>query len=166
MKALVVYYSWTGKTELVATSISKVLNADLGKIEEVKSRKGFFGFISGGYGAAKGKCSRIKPLNLNLNNYELIFLGTPVWALRPTPAINAFISKVDFKGKEVVLFVTMGGFGGKKAIKIMKDKIRRKEGKIIGSFIVKTGGVKIEDIIKEGERIGRQFLHKGNKLNK
>jgi len=159
MKALIVYYSWRGKTELVATSISKILDADLRKIEEVKSRKGFFGFISGGYGAVKGKCSRIKPLNLNLNNYNLIFLGTPVWALRPTPAINALISKVDFKGRELVLFVTMGGFGGKKAIKIMEDKIRAKEGKVIGSFIVKTGGVKTEDIIKKGEEIGRYFLH-------
>jgi len=159
MKTLVVYYSWKGKTELVAASISKILDADLRKIEEIKERKGLFGFISGGYGATKEKCSRIKSLNFNLNNYNLIFLGTPVWATKPTPAINALISKVDFKGKKVVLFVTMGGFGGKRAIKIMEDKIRAKEGKIIASFVIKTGGVKTEDIIKKGEEIGRQFLH-------
>jgi len=158
MKALVVYYSWTGKTELVATSISKVLNADLGKIEEVKTRKGFFGFISGGYGAAKGKCSRIKPLNLNLNNYNLIFLGTPVWSLKPTPAINTFISKADFKDKKIVLFVTMGGFGGKKAIKILIDKIKSKGGKVVASFVIKTGRVKEKDIIKKGEEIAKGFL--------
>lgn len=160
MKTLVVYYSWRGRTELVATSISKILDADLRKIEEVKDRKRVFGFMSAGYNALKGKCSRIKPLNLNLNNYDLIFLGTPVWAARPTPAINTFISSSNFNGKEVVLFVTMGGFGGKKVIKIMEDKIRIKEGKVITSFIVKTGGVKTEDIIKKGEEIGRQFLDK------
>jgi len=160
MKTLILYYSWKGKTELVATSISKILDAELRKIEEVKERKGFLGFISGGYNAAKGKCSRIKPLNFNLNSYNLIFLGTPVWATKPTPAINALISKLDLKNKKVVLFVSMGGFGGKNAIKIMTDRIREKEGKIIDSFIVKTGGVKTEDIIKKGEEIGRQFLNK------
>jgi flavodoxin len=160
VKILIVYYSWKGKTELVATSISRILDADLRKVEEVKRRKGFFGFMSGGCSALRGKCSRIKPLDLNLNNYDLIFLGTPVWALRPTPAINALISKVDFKGRDIVLFVTMGGFGGKRVIKIMEDKIRAKEGKVIDFFIIKTGGVKTEDIIKKGEEIGRQFLHK------
>jgi len=160
MKTLVVYYSWKGKTELVAASISKILAAKLGKIEEVKNRKGFFGFISGGYAALKGKCSRIKPLDFNLNNYDLIFLGTPVWAARPAPAINTFISSSNFNDKEVVLFATMSASGGKKVVKIMTDKIKAKGGKVIASFTVKTAGVRTEDIIKEGEEIGRQFLHK------
>jgi len=158
MKILVVYYSWKGKTELVATSISKVLNAQLKKVEEVKNRKGFFGFLSGGYGAIKGKCSKLKPMDFNLQNYGLVFLGSPVWALRTTPAINAFISKANLANKKVVLFVTMGGFGGKKAIKIMTDKIKLKGGRVINSFIVKTGGIKTEDIIKKGNEIGRKFL--------
>ncbi|MCD6318557.1 flavodoxin [Candidatus Aerophobetes bacterium] len=160
MKTLIVYYSWRGKTELVATSISNVLDADLRKIEEVKKRKGLFGFISGGYGALKRKCSRIKPLNFSLSSYNLVFIGTPVWALRPTPAINTFISKANFKDKKVVLFVTMGGFGGNKTVKMLTDKIKLKGGIVIASFVVKTGGVKTEDIIKKGEEIGREFLIK------
>jgi len=136
MKKLVVYYSWTGKTKLVATSISKILNADLGKIEEVKERK------RGGYSAMRGRCSQIKPFKFDLAMYDLIFLGTPVWALRPTPAINAFISRADLTDKKVVLFVTMGGLGGRKVVKIMKEKIKARGGKVVTSFIVKTGGMR------------------------
>ena len=160
MKKLVVYYSWTGKTKLVATSISKILNADLGKIEEVKERKGLFGFIRGGYSAMRGRCSQIKPFKFDLAMYDLIFLGTPVWALRPAPAINAFISRADLTDKKVVLFVTMGGLGGRKVVKIMKEKIEARGGKVVTSFIVKTGGMRTEDIIKRGEEIAREFFIK------
>jgi len=163
MKILVVYYSWSGKTELVANSISKVLNADLKKIEEVKKRRRFFIYISGGYSAIKGKCSRIKPLNFNLNSYDLIFLGTPVWASRPTPAINTFISKANLAHKKVVLFVVMDSSGSENAIKIMRNKIKAKEGKIIACFEVKTGRISDEDIIKRGEEIGKEFLAREDK---
>lgn len=157
MKALIVYYSWTGKTELVAKAISRTLNADARKVEEVKKRKGFLGFISGGWSARKEKCSGIKPIDFNLDNYDLVFLGTPVWALKPTPAINAFISKADFKDKKVVIFVTMGGIGGKSVIKMMCDTIESKGGEIINSFAIRTGGIKGEKIVKQGEEIGRQY---------
>jgi len=163
MKTLVVYYSWSGKTELIATSISKVLNADLRKIEEVKKRNRFFIFISGGYSALRGKCSKIKPINFSLDSYDLIFLGTPVWASRPTPAINTFISKADLAKKKVILFATMGSSGGEKAIKIMTEKIKAKKGKAIASFIVKTYRVKEEDIIKRGEEIAEEFIRKKGK---
>jgi len=163
MKTLTVYYSWSGKTQLVATSISKVLNADLKEIEEVKKRRRFFIHISGGFSALRGKCSRIKPLNFTLNAYDLIFLGTPVWALRPTPAINTFISKANLANKKVVLFATMGGVGGRNAIKMMTEKIEIKGGRVIASFIIKTGGARAEDIIKRGEEIAREFLARKDK---
>ena len=161
MKVLVTYYSWGGKTELVATSISKILGASIKKIEEVKQRKGFFGFLSGGYSAFKGKGSSIKPLDINFNDYDLIFLGTPVWASRPAPPINTFLSQADLTSKKIVLFVTMGGFGGEKTIEVMKEKIESKGGEVIASFMVKTGGKKPRDIVKEGEIIGRRFLDTG-----
>lgn len=157
MKTVIVYYSWTGKTELVAKAIAKSLNANVRKVEEVKKRKGFFGFISGGWSARKEQFSEIKPIDFNLGNYNLIFLGTPVWARRPTPAINAFISKADFRDKEVVLFATMSGVGAENTIKIMANRIETKGGKVINSFAIKTGGLEDGKIIKQGKDIGRQY---------
>ncbi len=159
MRTLVVYYSLTGKTELVAEAIAKVLNADIRKIKEARKRRVPFGFISGGFAAMRKKGCKIKEMNLNLD-YHLIFLGAPVWGGKPTPAINAFISKADFKDKKVIIFVTMGAIGDKSAIKIMSDAIELKGGKIINSFAIKTGGIKDEKIFKQGEDIGRQYRNK------
>ena len=158
MKTIVIYYSWRGKTELVARAIAETISADLKRIEEVKERKGLFGFISGGYQAAREKYSRIKPLAVNLALYDLIFIGTPVWAAKPSPAVNSFINQQNFSGKKVVLFCTMGGFGGEKACRVMKDKIEKRGGEVIARFCIKTGGMERGDIIKEGEKIGRIFL--------
>lgn len=156
MKVLIVYYSLTGKTELVAKAIANILNAELRKVEEVKRRK-IIGHFSGGFSAAKGACSEIKTMDFDIQDYDLVFIGTPVWAIKPTPAINAFISKTDFKDKEVVIFVTMGGFGGKSTIKALVNAIKLKKGKVINSFAIRTGGVKYRKIIEKGNEIGRQY---------
>jgi len=132
MKVLVVYYSKTGKTKLVAKEIAATLNANIRRVEEIKKRKGFLGFISDVSHARKEKCSEIteiKPMDFNLDNYDLLFLGTPVWALKPTPAINTFISKANFKDKKVIIFVTMAAFGGETVIKLMREKIEREKEK-------------------------------------
>lgn len=156
MKKLVLYYSLTGKTELIAKTIADAANADLKRVEEVEKRKKPFVFISGGSEAIKGVTSKIKNININ-KNYELIFLGTPIWAGNPTSAINAFISKTDFKNKKVVVFVTMGVAGGKRAVKIIASAIDKRGGKIIGSFVIKTGGIKDKEMIKKGKEIGAQY---------
>jgi flavodoxin len=161
MKALIIYYSWTGKTEIVAKAIAKTLNADIRKIEEVKERKGFFGFINGGYCAIKEKSSEIKSMDFNLDNYDIVFLGTPVWASKPAPAINAFVSKAKFNDKKVIVFVTMGSNSNKSAIKVLTDAVESKGGKIINSFAIRTGKVKDKKIIKQhGEDIGKQYIDK------
>ena len=160
MKAIIIYYSLTGKTELVAKTIAKTLNIDTIKIEEAKKRKGLFGFINNIYNARKEKYVEIKQTELKLKNYDIIFIGTLVWALKPTPAINTFISKANLKNKKIILFVTMGNFGAKNTIKILSNKIKLKKGKVIDSFIIKTGGVKKEDIIKKGKEIGKKYINK------
>jgi len=157
MKILVVFYSWKGKTKLVASSISKVLGADLKEIKEIEERRGPFSFLTAGYSAARGECSKIKPFDFKLEAYDLIFLGTPVWAMRPAPAVNAFISKAKLKGKKFVLFATMGIFGGKKTISTMKEMIEAKQGRVVSSFIVRTGGVKREEMIRKAEEIAKSL---------
>jgi len=157
MKTLVVYYSRTGKTELVAKGIAEILNAELRKVEEQRRRRRLFGTIGGARSALREECSEIKPVDFALGGYNLIFLGTPVWAMKPTPAINAFIQWADFRGKDVILFVTMGGFGGESALQVMADKIKAKGGNVLDSLSIRTGGVRVKKITKRGEEIGRKY---------
>jgi len=83
--------------------------------------------------------------------------------MRPAPAVNAFISKAKLKGKKFVLFATMGIFGGKKTISIVKEMIEAKQGRVVSSFIVKTGGVKREEMIRRAEEIAKEFIKQGRK---
>ena len=139
-KVLVVYYSRTGNTQLVAEIIALALKAEVRRIEEGKERKGFISaYLFGGYSAIREKCSDIKPMDFNLEGYDLIFLGSPVWALKPAPAVNAFVSKANFKNKKVVLFFTMGGTNYKKAADILTKTIEEKGGIVKSSFGIQSG---------------------------
>jgi flavodoxin len=148
MKSLVIFYSLTGKTKLVAQTIAEALNAELVEIEEVKPRKrGFATHLTVGFAAITNKESQIKPVNVNWNRYDMVFIGSPVWASRPTPAINSLVYANNFQSQSIVPFFTMGGDNADKALENITAKIERSQGKVISSFAVKSYGLSDEKII-------------------
>ncbi len=96
MKTLVSFYSQTGNTKKVAQQIAQILKANIDEIHDLKNRKGIFGFLSGGKDAIFKKQTTIKN-KLNPENYDLIIIGTPVWAGNMTPAIRTYFCKYEFK---------------------------------------------------------------------
>ena len=109
MKSLVVFYSVTDK-KLVSRTIAKALNATVLEIEEAKPRKvKSLTYLSAGFAAIRDKRTAINPVNVDLRQYDTIFIGSPIWASRPTPAINLFIYANNFEGKSIVSFFTMSG---------------------------------------------------------
>lgn len=54
----------------------------------------------------------LKPLGVNLKEYDRIIVGTPIWWYRMTPAVLTFLSDNNFKGKFVVPFMTNAGWPG------------------------------------------------------
>jgi flavodoxin len=157
MKKLVVFYSLTGKTEIVAKTIAKELKADHCRVEEIKKRNRFLAYITGGYAAIRDRCSQIKPIELSVHDYDLILLGSPIWASRPVPAINAFINNTDFKNKEVIAFFTMGGTEYEKATSNITVKIEKSSGKVIGSFGVRARR-NSDAIVKETKKMIKSHL--------
>ncbi len=75
----------------------------------------------------------------------------------PTPEINAFVEQTDFKGKDVVIFVTMGGSGADSAIKALSSKISAKGGRIISYFSVKTGMTNSDEIRAKTKELAKQY---------
>jgi len=148
MKSLVIFYSLTGKTKLVSQTIAEALNAELVEIEEVKPRRrGFVTYLSGGFAAITNKGSQIRPVNVNWNRYDTVFIGSPVWASRPTPAINSLVYANNFKSQSIVPFFTMGGDNSDKALENITAKIERNQGRVISSFAIKSYGLTDEEII-------------------
>jgi len=111
MKTAVIYYSYGGTSAHVAEILKTELNVDIFRIETLddKKRKGFFLILWGGSQVVMGKKPPLKPLSVDISAYDLVILGTPVWAGSPAPAIASFLSKNSIAGKKIALFCCHGG---------------------------------------------------------
>ena len=122
MKTLVVYYSRTGNTKYVAEKIAENLGAEICEVVDKKSRKGRLAFVTGGYESIRKKLTEIE-VSRTVDNYDLIIIGSPVWANGITPAIRTFINQNDFSNKQIACFVTLKGEDPEKALESMKEAI-------------------------------------------
>jgi flavodoxin len=158
MKSLVVYYSLTGKTRLVAQAITEALSATLVEIAETKPRKlGPFIYLVGGFGAMTNRGSKINPIDVDSKQYETIFVGSPIWGSRPVPAVNSFIYQTDFEGRNVIPFFSMGGTTAEKALANITSKIEKRQGKVAGSFAITSYGVSDEEIIARAKEAIKRY---------
>ncbi|MEY8001767.1 flavodoxin [Clostridium sp. Mt-5] len=127
-KKLIVYYSYTNNTKKVAEKIQKATGSDICRIETVKPYTGDYNSVvdQGKQEVDSGYKPAIKPLSVNLEDYDTIILGTPVWWYTYSPAVATFLSKYDLSGKKIIPFVTNGGWIGhtiKDIQKVCKDTI-------------------------------------------
>ncbi len=109
MKTLVVYYSRTGNTKMVAEAISKSLECDIEEIVDNEKRGGIIGYLRSGYEASRGKLSEIGISKFDASQYELVVIGTPVWAGKMAVPIRTYITQNRDKFKNLAFFTTAGG---------------------------------------------------------
>jgi flavodoxin len=126
MKSLVIYYSKTGNTKAVAEAIAQELGADTEEIREAGRRRGN---VRSAFDAIFRRMPAIQAMSHSLSDYDLVVVGTPIWAQGPAPAVQVFLSSADLQGKSVALFCTMGGMGDKRTFAKM-------EGLLTGSRII------------------------------
>ena len=157
MKSLVVYYSLTGKTKLAAQAIAEALNAPLVEIQEKRPIPMPFVYLSGSFAAFTNRGRKINPIDVDLKQYDRVFIGSPIWASRPTPAINSFIYQSNFEGRTVIPFFTMGGDDSKKALANITAKIEKRQGKVIGSFAITSHKVSDEEIVARAKEAIRKY---------
>lgn len=124
-KKLTVYFSASGVTANVAKALAEAAGTDLFEIKPAVP-----------YTAAdlnwqdKNSRSSVEMKDLssrpeiaeklgNMDDYDVIFLGFPIWWYIAPTIINTFLESYDFSGKKIVLFATSGGSGfGKTAEKL------------------------------------------------
>jgi flavodoxin len=115
MKAAVIYYSYDGNCGLIAEKIKETLNADLLELksEDNKKRKGLVKYIWGGRQVLSRATPSLKPYTINIEQYDLVIIGGPVWAGSPVPALNTFLGQTRIRGKKIALFCCHAGSKGK-----------------------------------------------------
>ena len=118
MKTLVTYYSYSGNTDRIARIFGKILQAKgevrLQRLKPAVEIKSFIGQCAA---ARKGdKAILEEGIGFDAASYDLVLIGSPVWAFAPTPAVNTFLANLTgLKGKRVVVLLTSGSGLGVKA---------------------------------------------------
>jgi len=105
---LVVYYSRTGATRKAAEYITKKLGADMEEIIDMKKRSGICCFLTGGRDALKRKETKINEIKKDPSKYDLVIVGSPLWAGNMAPAIRTYLNKYKTDIKSVAFFATSG----------------------------------------------------------
>ena len=124
-KILVLYYSQTGTTEKVAQALQTSLGADIEAILPVEPYDGDFQatIARGGQELRAGTLPELQPLKHNVADYDIIFLGYPIWFGTYAQPIATVLAKQNFAGKKVVPFCTFGSGGLDSSVKSMQEKI-------------------------------------------
>lgn len=112
-KVLVLYYSQTDNTKAVAQEISTALGADMEEVVPVEP-------YSGTYEETIQRCIReregdilpdIQPIKSNIADYDIVFVGYPVWFGTCALPMLTCLGEIDLAGKKVVPFCTFGSGG-------------------------------------------------------
>ena len=155
-KILITYFSATGTTAKVANVLADAENAKLHEIEPTDR-----------YTAAdlnwtnKNSRSSVEMADLssrpaiankveNMDEYDVIFVGFPIWWYVAPTIINTFLESYDLSGKTVVLFATSGGSGFGRTLERLEDSCSGailKEGKLF------NGSVDKEELAKWAESL-------------
>lgn len=116
---LVVYYSLTGHTRQIAEVIAAANDADLEVIEDTFNRDTGLGRIRSSIESLLGLSSSITPPKLDLREYDLVVVGTPVWAARLSSPVRSYLSQQCASLERVAFFCTQAGIGGTWALQNM-----------------------------------------------
>lgn len=113
MNICYIYHSETGNTRGIVDRCLAATGGDRIEVQDLQHYNRISKYLVGGRRAMKGLLDPIEPSIIDVSNYDLIVIGSPVWGGRPTPAINAAIQGLKgCEGKKSVLFVTCGGSPG------------------------------------------------------
>jgi flavodoxin len=116
MKVAVIYFSLEGNTKYVAEKIAKELDADIIQLIPVKEYPTgkVSKFFWGGKSSAFREIPKLESYQFIPDNYDLVILGTPIWAGTFVPPLRTFLRKVNLTGQKVALFACCSGGSAEK----------------------------------------------------
>ena len=116
-KALVAYFSASGVTAKLAARLADGIGADLFEIvPEIPYSKADLNWMNKKSRSSVEMNDRncrpaISSVVDNMAQYDVVFVGFPVWWYREPSIIDTFMEAYDFSGKTIVPFATSGTSG-------------------------------------------------------
>ena len=159
MKKAVVFYSLSGNTQAAAKEIAEGIGADLIELKLVKpfptekSKQ----LALGGMQAMFGMKPAIQELSKNIKEYDVLILGTPIWAGTIAAPVHSFLNKYQVLDKIVAVFTFSGGSDNKRCIAKLSKRLPRLKVEVAlanrDSDLAIHNADKIHHFIKEVERL-------------
>ena len=163
-KVLVLYYSETGTTKTVAQEIQKQLGADIEAVEAVEPYSGIFQetIQRRQREMQSGQLPALKPLTKKIADYDVVFLGYPIWFGTYANPIATLVKEQDFAGKTVVPFCTFGSGGLNTSADALTKALPK--AKIVAGYGVRTARITAAE--KELDRFLKENGYKKGKVEK
>jgi flavodoxin len=135
-KILVAYFSWSGNTRILAEEITRQTGGDLFEIIPAEPYPNDFNKTAERWHKERDDDARpaITTIVENMDSYQTIFLGYPIWSSDVPAVVRTFLEQYDLSGKTVIPFCTHGGSAFGRSL----DRLRRlcSGAKIIKGFEV------------------------------
>ena len=141
-QTLIMYYSKTGKTKIVAEEL-KVLIPDA-RVVAIKSDVGIMKAVMWHQLFNRNACN--EPIAVNLEKYDRVILCSPIWLQKISSPMRTIINTVPLEDKKVNLFVVCAGHFGEGGQKKLKKQLSSNKINLGSLSIIKSGGKTDEDI--------------------
>lgn len=117
MRVAIVYHSLSGNTrrvaELLGERLAGTAEADLVEVRDRRQYSTLTAYSSGAPRAMRGEVAEVDPAEIEVGGYDVVVVGSPVWAFAPTPAANGAVAALrGIAGKDAVVYVTAGSGPG------------------------------------------------------
>ena len=147
MKTCIIFYSYSGNTRSVAERVFAACGGKIIEVESAEYSSRLTAYTIGCYRAVKGMSDPIEPAIIDVASDDLIVIGTPVWAGRATPAINAAVAALaGCEGKKAIIFATCGG-KERGTLPILKRALEARGVTVTGEFVFDKTGLEDPDRI-------------------
>eukprot|EP01037_Dinobryon_pediforme_P020504 gene20504-21146_t len=112
-RVLVVYFSRTGNTHRIAEALAGKLNAEIDEVTETRDRSALGGYVGAIIDVLFKRPADILPARHDPANFDLVVIGTPVWASSVSMPIRAYLAAFKDRLPAIGFFLTLGGSGAK-----------------------------------------------------
>ena len=124
MKKLFIYYSFTGNGDLIAKKLEKT--CDIRKVKPKKElpKSFFLQMMVGGYKAMTNYKDKLIDFDNNIDNYDEIIIGSPIWNDRLSTPIATALDYLDLNNKKVTFVLYSGSGHANTAVEFIKNNYK------------------------------------------
>ena len=124
MKKLFIYYSLTGNGDIVAEKLNKSCDIRKVKVKKELPKSLFFKMMVGGFKAMTGYNEKLIDFDNNIDNYDEIIIGSPIWNDRLCSPIRTVLKKLDLSNKKLSFILYSGGGLANTAIEFINNNYK------------------------------------------